>query len=380
MKRFILSVVLLLLTQAICTDAMAQSGQIDLLLTDGTLNPTRTQWTYKIQMRQGAGYVPNWSAMQIIVDVDFGTVAVQPTITSISQALTAEATTPQGGPQAFGTPVPGNDASMTVNFSNPSGTIGDLTSAFKVYTTVTVNFSAPTGLDATFTIRDLANKGAAIVEHRSNWVGDVNFVDINETAGVNPDQTALTATPLAIELLSFNATATSERTAKLEWATATEKNSSHFLVERSSDGLRFTDQVARMQAAGMSDDELNYHNFDYNPLTGANYYRLKMVNKDGTYQYSETRRLVFEAPVADVTAIPNPFQSATTIRVHADKAQMANYYLMDAAGRVIRTGVWEVAKGVQEFPMPLADAAAGNYLLTVQGSTILAELKLVKTN
>lgn len=186
--------------------------------------------------------------------------------------------------------------------------------------------------------------------------------------------------PLGVELLTFTATATPERTAKLEWQTATEKNSSHFIVERSADGQRFTDQVARMQAAGTSNDLLTYHNFDFKPLTGNNYYRLKMVDKDGSFKYSETRRLVFEAPIADVTAIPNPFQSATSIRVQADQDQMANYYLMDAAGRAIRTGVWEVKKGVQEFPMPLEDAATGNYILTVQGSTILAELKLLKSN
>ena len=188
------------------------------------------------------------------------------------------------------------------------------------------------------------------------------------------------STPLGVDLLTFSATATPERTTKLEWQTATEKNSAHFIVERSADGQRFTDQVCRMQAAGTSNDLLTYHNFDYKPLTGDNYYRLKMVDKDGTYKYSETRRVHFNAPIADVSAIPNPFQSATAIRVNADLDQMVNYTAMDYAGRIVRSGVWEVKKGLQEFPMPLEDAAAGNYILTVQGSTILAELKLTKTN
>lgn len=380
MKHFFLSSAFLLLFQAFGNTAQAQTGQIDLLVTDGILNAARTQWTFKIQMKEGLLYTPNWSAMKVIVDVDYGTIGTAPTIQSVSQVLTSEATTPTQSTSAVGNPLPGHELEMTINYSNPGGAAGDLTASYKTFTNVTVTFSSPVGPDAVFTVRDFANNTINIQQARSNWVGDVNTVLINETAGQNPDGSALTATPLNISLLSFNATATPERTAKLEWTTAAEKNSSHFLVERSSDGLRFTDQVARMQAAGISNEELNYHTFDTNPLTGANYYRLKMVNKDGSYKYSETRRLVFEAPVADVTAIPNPFQSATTIRVNADRAQMANYYVMDATGRVIRTGVWEVAKGVQEFPMPLNDAAAGNYILTVQGSTILAELKLVKTN
>ncbi|HEY0109219.1 MAG TPA: T9SS type A sorting domain-containing protein [Fibrella sp.] len=202
---------------------------------------------------------------------------------------------------------------------------------------------------------------------------------INE-GGVNNQSVAINSTPLNVELLTFNAAATSDRTTKLEWATATETNSSHFIVERSLTGQRFNEVVARMEAAGTSKDMLNYHTLDLNPITGANYYRLKMFSKDGTYKYSETRKVVFDAPPADVVVLPNPFQSATTVRITAGQAQVANYYVMDAAGRTIRSGVWELTKGTQEFPLPLNDAAAGTYLLTVQGSTILSELKLVKTN
>jgi hypothetical protein len=380
MKRFLLSSLFLLSTQFVTSNALAQGGLIDVTVANGVVTPT--SWTYQIFMKQGAGYTPDWNVVQLSIDVDFGLPAPfpQPTITNVTQVLSSEATSGYQDDDAFGSPLPSHEEEMTIGFSNPGGAAGDLTSTYKLYSTVTVNFSSPIPvLTTTFSIRDLANyPGAGNVDARSHWatLGLQQF----EINGANPDQSPLTATPLAMELLSFNAAATAERTAKLDWETATEKSTSHFIVERSADGTRFTEQVCRMQAAGTSNDRLTYHNFDYKPLTGNNYYRLKMVDKDGSFTYSETRRVVFAASISDVVAMPNPFQNATEIRVSADQDQVANYYLMDAAGRMIRRGVWEVKAGEQKFPMPIENAAAGNYILTVQGSTILAELRLTKTN
>lgn len=361
------------------TQANAQGSTAAMYITLTTpVQINAVTYQFQVLAAGGPGYVPDpcvngcnkdgsWLTIDVRFDPPAGTTNVNYSIAPAAGYSVANAPAPILGNAVCYTGQVGVGFQLIRNGGTP-----DLPLYPAAANLATVTVSSPTGGG----LHVLRTTQAPCQSRQTFW------------ANPHPDNIAanarLTVTnapiPLNINLLSFTATATPERTAKLEWQTGSEKNSSHFIVERSADGMRFTEQVARMQAAGTSNDLMTYHNFDYKPLTGNNYYRLKMVSKDGSFKYSETRRLVFEAPIADVAAIPNPFQSATKIRISADQAQMANYYVVDLAGRVIKTGVWEVAKGVQEFPMPLEDAAAGNYILTVQGSTILAEVRLTKSN
>ena len=81
---------------------------------------------------------------------------------------------------------------------------------------------------------------------------------------------------LPVVLSNFTATGP-----QLSWTAATEQHVRHYEVERSIDGLTFT-TVARVPAKGGG----NYLYTDNEPATGLHYYRLKIVDADGSYQYS----------------------------------------------------------------------------------------------
>jgi hypothetical protein len=92
-----------------------------------------------------------------------------------------------------------------------------------------------------------------------------------------------------VELLSFDVQKMANNTVSLKWITASEKNSSYFSVEKSVDGINFS-EIGIVRAQGISNNIVNY-TFDDDHLNGTCYYRLKIVDVDGSYKYSNMQFL-----------------------------------------------------------------------------------------
>jgi hypothetical protein len=88
---------------------------------------------------------------------------------------------------------------------------------------------------------------------------------------------------LPVELIAFTGQEEGA-TVRLEWTTASERNSSHFVVERARDALDYT-TIGTLPAAGYSQSLLEYTFIDQAPLSGLSYYRLLQVDLDGTEAY-----------------------------------------------------------------------------------------------
>jgi fibronectin-binding autotransporter adhesin len=172
--------------------------------------------------------------------------------------------------------------------------------------------------------------------------------------------------PLPVQLLSFTATrqGTMVRTA---WATASEKNSAYFVVQRSADGRTFSD-VQRVAAQGNTLVRHDYAAVDAQPLPGTSYYRLRQVDQDGTVAYSPVATVRFgtEQTTPALLAYPNPsagqhFQVlATNLATTGGTVQ-----LFDNVGRLVLTQV--AAVGTAEVTIqPARPLASGLYLVTWQ--------------
>lgn len=90
---------------------------------------------------------------------------------------------------------------------------------------------------------------------------------------------------LPIRLMEFNASKVNSTSALINWKTATEVNASHFVVQQSTDGRNFRD-VTKVRAAGTSRAELAYEQEVRLVSNTVNYFRLAMVDKDGTTNFS----------------------------------------------------------------------------------------------
>jgi hypothetical protein len=119
-------------------------------------------------------------------------------------------------------------------------------------------------------------------------------------------------------LLNFSGELTHE-SALLKWQTATETNTSIFNIQRSIDGLRFSN-AGKLNAAGNSVALLNYTFTDalagLTPLPPALYYRIQEVDKNGIVYYSKIIRLTPGAgDAAPVVIYPNPVENALTVKL-----------------------------------------------------------------
>ena len=167
------------------------------------------------------------------------------------------------------------------------------------------------------------------------------------------------ASPLPVELTAFTATAVGPAAVRLAWATASERNSLAFDVERSLNGKSFA-AIGTAAAAGSSSASRTYAFVDAQLPAGAAllYYRLRLVDADGTFAYSPVRAVTVTGPLGKgLTLVPNPAR-ATTLGGAAAGAPVRVY---DAVGRLVLTATADAA-GTASLALP-AHLPTGVYVV-----------------
>ena len=101
------------------------------------------------------------------------------------------------------------------------------------------------------------------------------------------------ASPLPVEMISFTGEAQNE-TVELNWTTASETNNSHFIVQKSTDGIYFDETYDYVKGAGNSASVIDYKYVDNAPENGENYYRLEQVDFDGKSYKTDVIMVYFE--------------------------------------------------------------------------------------
>lgn len=136
-------------------------------------------------------------------------------------------------------------------------------------------------------------------------------------------------TVVPIHLLNFNCKATGTA-ARLSWRSAEEINFSKYLIQYSSDGTAFN-EIGSVAAKGSN----NSYNFDHQDVSGLAYYRLKMVDDDGRFRYSEIRIVKFPAAIR-FTIAPNPANDHITLFTKRD-ANIKSISIYSLDGRIVKT-------------------------------------------
>lgn len=184
--------------------------------------------------------------------------------------------------------------------------------------------------------------------------------------------------PLPIELSTFKGMADNCKI-QLTWQTVTESNSSHFIIQESTNSLTFSD-LDRVEAAGFSQLPLDYLYVDER-VGVYNYYRLKAVDLDGSYEYSDVIKVDSDCYSPDVingvtSVYPNPIKTGHSLKVqvYTNRIQpLAGLVLMDVLGSVSykkRLGLDEGANTIScIIPQELSP---GIYLLQINGDNWFA--------
>lgn len=119
-----------------------------------------------------------------------------------------------------------------------------------------------------------------------NGIPYIAFRDVSNSDYVSVLQWGAMSCPLPLSLLYFKATVDEPAAVGLSWATTREINLSRFSIERSADGKEFS-TLDYVTAAGNSELIRRYLYTDQNPFQGKNYYRLRSIDFDGSYSYSD---------------------------------------------------------------------------------------------
>lgn len=159
-----------------------------------------------------------------------------------------------------------------------------------------------------------------------------------------------TAGSLPVKLLRWEAVA-NDRRVKLQWTSSTEINTSHFIIERSADGMRFN-ELSKINASGNSSHNVDYNFEDKNPLSGRSYYRLKMVDQDGKFEYS-TVRTVNISSQSTVLLVRNPVQQTLELV----SSQPAQWQIINISGQSVKSG--KIYSGRNEISVN--ELGAGTY-------------------
>lgn len=141
----------------------------------------------------------------------------------------------------------------------------------------------------------------------------------------------VSCSPLPVEMLHFDANVVGASVA-LEWITASEQNTSRFIVERSVDGASWT-ELATVHAAGFSSTPRLYKHLDHAPHHGVGYYRLRTLDVDGAESLSVIRTVRFSD---SWIVAPNPTTGSFTVLRLPENSRPR---LFDAFGREMPVAV-----------------------------------------
>jgi hypothetical protein len=318
------------------------------------LSADKKTFTFDVRAERGTGYdvanpnSSNWQFMNIRSDVEVpGPIPPDPTAIKIA-SLSIVLNTTYLTDGAVNTPIPGTppggptwrEFSIDLIRDNqpdiPAGTGA-------VIGTVTINFTGPVLSSNKISIRPFDG-----TTNTAFWTN----LDFN--AGRRPIEGTLNQV-LPVNLIDFSA-AREGNTATLSWSTAEEANSDYFEVQRSIDGKAW-DKLKSVAAKGESSVEAHYSAIDDSPMSGINFYRLKMVDKDGTFALSKIRNVEFDLKNG-YTLFPNPVSDKLNFKSTENWNTVSSIQIYNAQGVEVYT-----SPSVPEKEVNVKDLPAGTYVV-----------------
>ena len=164
----------------------------------------------------------------------------------------------------------------------------------------------------------------------------------------------------------------------LYWSTETETNSDHFEIEGSTDGTSFI-SIGSVIAKSGSTVKSYYTFIHQSPPKGINYYRVKLVNRDGRISYTNTISLKPGSEPIQMTVMPNPFTNNITAAVNFSAPGKATLSITDMYGHIVRTMSCPVIQGFNSISVTnLETLTSGTYLIQIKNQEQVAFAKIVK--
>ena len=201
----------------------------------------------------------------------------------------------------------------------------------------------------------------------SNLVSSFSPFTISSVSALNP---------LPVELAQFNvSTNQDKKEINLTWVTASEKNTSHFEIERSENNKNWN-LIGKVNAAGNSVSNIDYSLLDQYPNTGINYYRLKTVDLDSKYSYSAVKYgTISNSKNESISIYPNPIIDDVPVVIKSSSTEFYTVFITDVLGNRI-SPVYCFSNFTESVPMK--DYSSGIYFLNYSKNGLTQVFKIIK--
>jgi hypothetical protein len=207
--------------------------------------------------------------------------------------------------------------------------------------------------------------------------------DGSDTTIIYLDQVTWNPTgQLPVELASFNASV-DKNIVDLRWITSTELNNKGFEVERRTANSSY-EKIAFIQGKGTTTQVNGYSYSDFVGQVGNYYYRLKQVNYDGTFEYSNeimVNVIALPGQYALAQNYPNPFNPTTSIEFIIPQAGLVNLSVFNLLGEKVAQLVNEVKEsGNYSVAFDASNLSSGIYIYTLQvnGNILTKKMTLLR--
>ena len=200
--------------------------------------------------------------------------------------------------------------------------------------------------------------------------GTKMYIAVDGYSGANCSYTITTnnAIPIPVKLRYFTAWKEAQSN-QLRWITSWETNNKNFEIERSLDGREFV-RIGAVPGLTSSNTDVQYRFDDYE-MPPVAYYRLKQVDIDGKYEYSNTV-VIKRDDIQSLFSLTfaNPVSNNSIIRINTETAGTTILRIIDLSGREISTQVVDCSRGNNLVSKDFSRLAAGHYfLIATQGES-----------
>jgi len=202
--------------------------------------------------------------------------------------------------------------------------------------------------------------------------GTYNYANLSDPSNTGTNPVLNSCTTLPIYLSRFEATK-SNKQVLLEWDLEASTNPTFtFEIERSSDAIRFS-KIGELDGF---DYQHNYDFLDEDP-NFDNYYRLKMIDPDGSYLYSKVQYVGFGKLNGNMLNIyPVPVHDRAIVSLSATLEEEASVQVSDMLGQVLSTTVFPA--NTKYIELDMVDLPRGAYNLIFRTSEAVLTQKIVK--
>ena len=163
-------------------------------------------------------------------------------------------------------------------------------------------------------------------------------------------------------ILTMDASAEPLRT-RIEWVNNTGFKNDYFAVQKINNTTGQFEDIETLNSASQTDDLQHFGTYDNQPTEGDNFYRVKVAYTDGTFAYTETKKVNFDK-LSGVRIYPNPASDAVDIDLSKYKGNEVNVYIYNPFGQIM---LFQNKDKIGDTPLSIdvSKLATGRYLLRV---------------